>query len=432
MNLSENAVEAVAELMGDATAILDAAGFSIDESVTGPQDFVDVVADLLDENDLDEDTEETLCLGIALIESFLSGFEIELSASELAEGELPEASMLSRLNKAARRAIEKESPLGSWKGAPGDKLAAKWAQHQDAKAKAKEDAIKAASPRTFRKDKQRMKRAARPVIAQQPADALQDKEHKAILKKYMDKMATMRSASAKLQALRTKKTTDAKRTRVPQSASEGVECPDAEVRAVLAVVESAGYEVPDDLPVPEFLEAVENLATQDAVVAEGLGTALAGAGMRMLRSKTARWAANKLARAGTKALVRKMDDVARPAAESAEDADALLATMIEVVTDNGYVFEGSEESFDPEKFLDIVVEIADTDETFAEDTSTWLKKSAEAIKGMAEAGQYGKLPPRGSAGLRKFVKKQTAKKARRDAKRAPEDAPTKRTSGWAD
>lgn len=425
MNLSENTAEAVAELMDDAAAILDVAGFSIDESVTEPQEFIEAIADLLDENDLDEASEEALCLGLALIEAFMGGLEIELDEEELAEGELPEASMLARLNKSARRAIEKDSPLGSWKGAPGDKLAAKWAQHQDAKVKSKEDAVKAASPRTFRKDKQRMKRIARPVIAKQPGDALKDKEDHAILKKYQDRMATLRQTSKGFQDFRAKKATKAKRTRFPKASSEGIENPNADVRAILDVVESAGYEVPNDLSVEDFLEAAEDLATQDAVVAEGLGKALAGAGIKMLKSKTAAWAAKKLAKAGTNALVKKMG-------EDTEDVDELLATMIEVVTNNGYAFEGSEEHFDPERFLDAAAEIAETDEDLGEGISAWLKKSVEAVRSVAEGSQTGKLPARGSAANRKFVKKATSKKARAAAKKDPENAPSKRTSGWAD
>lgn len=339
--------------------------------------------------------------------------------------------------------MEKQMPahLGAgmkknWGPGGEDKLAAKAASKADAAEKAKADAAKRANPRTPRKERQRMKHMVKRATAAHVAaggkapapDALKDKEDHAILKKYMDKMATMRSASTKLQALRAKKT-KAKRTRFPTASNESVECPDDDVRAVLDVVESAGYEVPNDLSVEEFLEATEDLATQDATVAEGLGKALAGAGIKMLKSKTASWAANKLARAGTNALVKKMKG---PTGESVEDADELMATMVEVVTSNGYEFEGTSESFDPDKFLEAAVEIAETDEDLGEDISNWLLRSTEAIRGVAEGSQTGKLPARGSAANRKFVKKSTAKKARAAAKKDPENAPSRRTSGWAD
>jgi len=463
MNLSENTAEAVAELMDDAAAILDAAGFSIDESVTEPQDFIEAVADLLDENDLDEDSEENLCLGLALIEAFMGGFDIELNEEELAEGELPEASMLARLNKSARRAIEKESPLGSWKGAPKDKLANKWAQHQDFKAKAGEDALRKARQGVSKADKKAGKlkvrnaeiaahqRAAQDAGGKPPswsqaraevakktasADPLLNREASAILRKLMDKRATLRKASAGVQALRRKDGTKAaqpKRTRFPKASSESVESPDEDIRAILAVVEAAGYEVPDDLSVVDFMEAVEALAAEDAVIAEGVGARLAVIGLRALGSKTAARAAKKVTKAGADWAVKKLKgNTETPAAESIEDADELLATMIEVVTNNGYEFEGASEALDPNKFLDAAVKIAETDEDLGEDISAWLKKSAEAIRSMGEGSQTGKLPARGSAANRKFVKKATSKKARAAAKKDPENAPSRRTSGWAD
>jgi uncharacterized protein YggL (DUF469 family) len=267
-----------------------------------------------------------------------------------------------------------------------------------------------------------MKRSVKAKLSATAPDALKDKEHHAILRKYLDRMNKMKTLSTSFGKFRNTRGTK-------KASNEEVESPDAEVNAVVDMIESAGYEVPNDLPVEDFLEAVEKLATQDAVVAEGLGKALAGAGIKMLKSKTAAWAAKKLAKAGTNALVKKM---ASPAAESVEDADELMATMIEVVTNNGYEFEGTSESFDPDKFLEAAMEIAETDEDLAEGVSAWLKKSTEAIRNVAEGSQTGKLPARGSAANRKFVKKATSKKARAAAKKDPENVPSKRTSGWAD
>lgn len=362
---NESLTESVAELMEDVDTILESLGISIDESIQEPQNFVETVAAILDENDLDEDVEEALCLAIGLIESFMLNKDIQLEEDEDdsdEETEVAEASMLSKLNKSMRRRIEKGAPMGvHWKHMKGDELAGK--------------------------------------------------EPHAMLRAYLDKKSKVMPMHQPKHAEPEKK----------KAAGEDVENVDALVNAVVEMVEAAGYEVPDDLPVETFLEAVEQLMGEDPAIVEGLmstlggiasapfsavatgakkiaktlspetekeeglGGAVAKAGIKMLRSKTAAWAANKLAKAGTKALVRKMGASGKPAGSNEDLVDSLLATMVEVIVKNGYEFEGSAENFDPKSFIDAASEIAETDEDLAEDVSAWLKKTSAELKAKLNA-----------------------------------------------
>lgn len=341
----ESLTESVAELMEDVDAVLDSIGISIDESIQEPKDFVETVAAILDEHDLDESVEELLCLAVGLIESFMLNKDIQLEdldEEEENEGEteVAEASMLAKLNKSMRRRIEKGAPLGThWKHMKGDELAGK--------------------------------------------------EPHAMLRAYLDK-------KSKVTPLSKPKATEPAKT--AKAAGEDVEDMDPVVNAVVEMVEAAGYEVPDELAVEAFLEALEDLVDKDPSIAEGLvttlksiisaplssekkeglGSAVAKAGIKMLRSKTAAWAAKKLATAGTKALVRKM--APKPAAEELETENELLATMIKVVTEHGYEFEGDAEGFDAASFIEAVSQIAESDEDLGEDVSTWLKKSSAELK----------------------------------------------------
>lgn len=361
---NESLTESVAELMEDADSLLRSLGISIDESIEEPQDFVATVAAILDENDLDEEVEETLCLAIGLIESFMLNRDIQLEdleedEDESAEPEVAESSMLSKLNKSMRRRIEKGAPLGvHWKHMKGDELAGK--------------------------------------------------EPHAMLRAYLDKKSKVVPMHHPKPSVPAKK----------HAAGEDVENVDALVNAVVEMVEAAGYEVPNDLPVETFLEAVESLMDEDPIIAEGLigtlgkiasapfsavatgakkvakaldpneeglGGAMAKAGIKMLRSKTAAWAANKVAKAGTKALVRKMNASGKPAASNEDLVDSLLATMVDVMANNGYAFEGSPENFDPASFIEAVDEIAESDKDLEEDVSAWLKKTSEALKSRLQA-----------------------------------------------
>lgn len=264
MEITEDIIlESVAELMDDADAMLEQAGIQIDESVISPEEFIEAIAEVLDDNDLDEDLEAALCLNVALIERFLldeeesDGVEEAEDADESVEAEGPpldEKSTLSRLHKSLRRSIEKRAPMGThWKHSKGDKLAAK--------------------------------------------------EPQAMLRHYLDKRDKVLPMKAPAHAMPGDK----------KHAAEEIEDPSPLVNRVVEMIEAAGYEVPEDLEVSDFLESVEALALTDKAVAEGLGTALAGAGIKMLKSKTASWAANKLARAGTKAIVKKLKKPADPA-----------------------------------------------------------------------------------------------------------------------
>lgn len=460
---NETLTESVAELMDDADALLNLAGISIDEAVEDPQEFIETLAEILDENDLEEDVEELLCLNIALIESFMLNKDVQLEDIEDDDNEpdVTEASMTAKLHKAMRRRIEKAFPLAThWKHAKGDELAGK--------------------------------------------------EPDAMLRRYLDK-------KSKVLPMKEPSAPPEKKHAVGEEAEDV----DALVNKVVEAVEEAGYEVPGDLPVEDFLDSAEALAATDKTVAEGLGSKLGGLAIKALKSKTAAWAAKKLARAGTKALVRKMSGPpTMPVPEEVEDTDSLLTTMIEVLTNNGYAFEGSEENFDPESFVEAASEIAQTDEDLAEDLRTWLAKASTAVKtemrvaavnsiletkglsidaedmegylagvtdvlenhefseeeraalqeffselatGAAkgvqavaqgvknavapskpageeedEAGETGKLPKgkwRSNAGpgMRKFVKKSTSRKMRRMSKQDPEGAPTKApVAGHAD
>lgn len=329
---NETLIESVAELMDDADALLRSVGFSIDESVDDPQKFVEIIAEILSEHDLDEDVEGMLCLGASLIESFMLNQDIELEDldedTEEDGEELAEASMLAKLNKSMRRRIEKAFPLAThWKHAKGDELAAK--------------------------------------------------EPHAVLRAYLDKKSKV-LPMPKPSAPPQKK----------QASNEEVEDVDGLVNKVVEAVEAAGYEVPDDLPVMDFLEATEALAETDPEVNEGLAGALGGLAIKALKSKTAAWAAKKLVRAGTKKIVQKLGAptaVTGTVPEDVELVDDLLATMVEVMTNNGYAFEGSPENFDPESFVEAAKEIAETDEDLDEEVSAWLKKSAETLSSQVQS-----------------------------------------------
>lgn len=371
-------IETVAEVMDSTDAFLDSLGISIAENIETPKEYIETLASILDENELDEDVEEVLCLSVALVESLLSGESAELD----------ERSMRAKLDKAWRRSMEKLHP---------DKK--HW-------------------PLTGGK---RSSRGHDPLASKEPGE---------VLRKSMDKQTTKHDLPPKPSAPPQKK----------QAAAEDVEDIDALVNSVVEVVEAAGYAVPDDLLVADFLDSAEELAATDAAVAEGLGGALGKLAVGALKSKTAAWATKKLAKAGTSAAVRKLGQVGKPPV-AGEDVDELLATMVEVLTNNGYEFEGSEEAFDPESFVEAAGEIAETDEDLAEDLRAWLKNASESVKTewcTDEASQIGQLPKsRHSAyagpGRRKDVKRTTRKLMRRLAKQDPEKAPTKLPMrGYAD
>lgn len=128
-----------------------------------------------------------------------------------------------------------------------------------------------------------------------------------------------------------------------------------------------------------------------------------------------------------------------------EETDTLLAEMVEAVLAHGYEFEGSELAFDPDKFLEAVESLVDSDEDFDTDTAAWLKESVAHLKAQTEGfgGTSGMLPktkyrdhvgPQG----RKLVKRSATRRERRawrtKGTQNPEEfqTPPRKTSGYAD
>lgn len=103
---TETLAEAIDNSILDAVeatdSILSANGIQIDESIATPEDYVEVLASILDENDLAEDVEEALCLSVALIESLMDEANALVESEDVDEDEdgLDEGKMKPERRKA--------------------------------------------------------------------------------------------------------------------------------------------------------------------------------------------------------------------------------------------------------------------------------------------------------------------------------------------
>lgn len=272
--LAEDILGSVAVLMDDADTMLEQAGFTIDESIEAPEDFIEALAQLLDENDLDEEVEELLCLNIALIEQYLD-----------------EKSRHAMNMKGWRRSQQANSPTAAkHMSRLGNELAGKEPK----------SLVKHAAtwwPQTHRRSLEKSGRMGDKSKTGhkwgQKADPLASKEKNAMLKRYLDKKSKVSPIKPAPSAPAHKKS----------ASNEDSEL----LAAVMGVVESAGYEIPGELTIGDFFEAAQALSESDNEVAEGMKAALTGAGISMLKSK----AAARMARAGANAVTRKMNTVAK-------------------------------------------------------------------------------------------------------------------------
>lgn len=231
-----NVLESVASLLDDADAMLEVAGFEIDDSIEDPTDFIEQVISILDTEDMDEDIAETLCLNIAIIESLLD---------EDSEGEVDEASMMAKLHKSMRRSLQKR---GAIKDTHLHDLLAKkepnsvFKHYMDKKSKVlsitSHPAVAASSPSSST--------SAPPKAAEAPKSdnswMFASKRKKAIKDREKAKKASNEEV---------------------ESANEDIE----EVKSVLdemsEVLEGAGYEIPEDMMADEFVAEALAIAESD-------------------------------------------------------------------------------------------------------------------------------------------------------------------------
>lgn len=109
LNNLDSVFAAISDLVEEADALLLSEGIEIDSNIETAQDYVEAVATLLDENDLDEELEETLCLGLAAINGLVEhhGELVEGSYGPKSREYASASNERSRAAKAFRRALDK-------------------------------------------------------------------------------------------------------------------------------------------------------------------------------------------------------------------------------------------------------------------------------------------------------------------------------------
>jgi len=451
---NESLVETVAELMDDADTVLEFVGISIDESVEDPQEFVETLAEILEENEFDADVAESLRLGASIIESLMQNLNEDTETTEgswspeqrramrhqksLVFGGSAKGHQVRRdLDRAATRGKGPEAKAAFWKAlraknpmpAHGDEHLPKKAPEKAADTTSARDVAafiskknpkapesKTTTGKELSPAQQAAAKSARvmktsfvkppltqaeklaAIAAQKAKEASAHKGVKITGAPNPEKLAAIKAKHAailkhydlvgKVSPIGSRDDKDAAQKK---AAGESVDAAEELLAQVVEAVEAAGYEVPEDVSVEDFLEATEALAETDNDLAEALGGTLADLATKAAKSKLVKWGARKVFKAGTKALTRKLDATAKPTAtpvklsnvspsNAAEDLDTLVATMVEMLTSNGYEFEGDAEHFDSESFVEAAREIAETDEDLDGDVSAWLKNASAEVK----------------------------------------------------
>lgn len=245
MELTESEVKFIDELIADTDDLLASEGIEIQESVETVDAYVDALNLILKDEDLQEDVQEALALGIALLEGPIHTANRLMKKSTPAE--------IERIAKGQRRvgnaefpkktSIDQKTASKASKEAKLDKFLNVWGHQTVKRAKDARGVthriIAARDPSTAELQKARaaIKPAAEPKST--------------VLGRFMDRYGRKPGAAKK-------------------AANESVEPPsvDEVISEMVGLLESCGYTVPDEISVHVFAEDVAGILENDKDLSE--------------------------------------------------------------------------------------------------------------------------------------------------------------------